>query len=95
MLNLQYPIGFPGWKLAARAGVPLRVRVHVLHDDEAGCYVATSPDLSGLVVEARSLDQLVEEVDECIGMLLHECMASGIKRPPVADLRYGLLTHCA
>jgi hypothetical protein len=69
-MNLQYPIGFPGWKLAARAGVALRVRVHVLHDAQAGCYVATSPDLSGLVVEAKSLDALVQEVDECIGMLL-------------------------
>jgi YgiT-type zinc finger domain-containing protein len=53
---------------AARAGVALRV--HVLHDVQAGCYVATSPDLSGLVVEAKSLDALVQEVDECIGMLL-------------------------
>jgi predicted RNase H-like HicB family nuclease len=54
----MYRVGFPGWKMAARAGVPLFVRVDVYHDIEVDRYWASSPDLRGLVMEAQSLDEL-------------------------------------
>lgn len=67
----MYRVGFPGWKLAGRFGVTLVFRVDVLHDSEAGVYVATSPDLRGLVAEAPTLDELFREVyagaDELVG----------------------------
>lgn len=58
----MYRVGFPGWKLAGRMGVTLLYRVNVLHDPEAGVYVATSPDLRGLVAEAPTFDELFREV---------------------------------
>ena len=54
----MYRIGFPGWKIAARAGIPLFLRVEVHHDAEVDRYWADSPDLRGLVMEAQSLDEL-------------------------------------
>ena len=39
-------------------GVSLLIKVEIIHDNEANVYVATSPDLKGLVVEAETLDEL-------------------------------------
>lgn len=58
----MYRIGFPGWKLAARIGVPLTVRVHIHHDPQASSYWTTSPDLGGLIVTGDTLEELFREV---------------------------------
>ena len=91
----MYRIGAPFWKVASRLGVPLSLRVSVWHDEAAGVYVATSSDLRGLVVEAASLDALVPEVSDCIGMLLEEYLHQIPKRPPRADLHIGLFAQAA
>lgn len=65
----MYRVGFPGWKLAARVGLPVTFRVQVMHDDEVNRYWARSPDLDGLVVEAETLDQLRDEVRSAAEML--------------------------
>ncbi len=80
----MYRVGFPGWKIAARFGVSLLVKIDVLDDKEAGVFVATSGDLPGLVVEARSLEDLFREVYDCVGMLLFEQLKHEPKRKPVA-----------
>lgn len=59
---MKYRVGLPGWRLAAKAGADLYLRVDVLRDDEAGVFVATSPDLAGLVAEAETMDSLVRNV---------------------------------
>lgn len=58
----MYRVGLPGWKIAARMGVPLPVRVHIHHDPEAASYWTTSPDLGGLIVSASTLEELFAEV---------------------------------
>ncbi len=58
----MFRVGFPGWKLAGRLGATLVYRVDVIHDTEAGVYVATSPDVRGLVAEAATMDALFHEV---------------------------------
>lgn len=58
----MYRIGFIGWKLAARLGVPLSMRVNIHYDPEVSVYWTTSPDLGGLIVEAKTLDELFSEV---------------------------------
>ncbi len=68
----MFRVGFPGWKLAGRFGVTLVYRVDVLHDPEAGVYVATSPDLRGLVAEAATLDDLFREVHAGADELIRE-----------------------
>jgi predicted RNase H-like HicB family nuclease len=58
----MYRIGLPGWKLAARIGMPLTLRVYIHHDPKAASYWTTSPDLGGLIVTGNTLDELFREV---------------------------------
>ncbi len=51
-------------------GIPLLIKVEIIHDDEANVYVATSSDLKGLVVEAETLDELEKEVLDLAPQLL-------------------------
>lgn len=46
------------------------IKVEIIHDDEANVYIATSPDLTGLVVEAETLDELEKEVRGLVPELL-------------------------
>jgi predicted RNase H-like HicB family nuclease len=41
--------------------LPVSVRISIRHDPKAGVYVAYGEDLEGLVVEADSLDELIQE----------------------------------
>ena len=66
----MYRIGFPGWKLAARLGVPLRLRVQAFKDEESDSYWAKSDDLDGLVVSGATLDELQREVMAAVSVLL-------------------------
>lgn len=59
----MYRVGRPGWRLAYALGVALLYRVDVTYDAEAGVYVATSPDVHGLVAEAATFDALFREVE--------------------------------
>lgn len=70
----MYRIGFPFWKQVAKAGLTVGLRVQVVYDTEAKVFVATSPDLRGLVVEAKDADQLIRETKECLSMLLAESL---------------------
>lgn len=80
----MYRVGFPGWKLAARLNVPLLLRVDVMRDHQAGVYVATSPDLRGLVAEAASTEELFKEVYGCVDMLMQEQLKKAPKHRPAA-----------
>ena len=57
----MFRVGWPGWKLAARLGLPVLVRVQVMLDKETGSYWAKSRDLDGLVVSGETLDELMSE----------------------------------
>lgn len=80
----MYRVGFPGWKLAARIGIPVIFRVEVMHDEEAGVYVATSPDLPGLVAEAKTKDEMFHAVYDCVHMLMEEHLKQPPKSKPLA-----------
>jgi hypothetical protein len=67
---LAWSLGFPGWQIAARAGVPIRINIHVSRDDEAGVFFATSPHVRGLAVESETLDGLRQEVKAALPELL-------------------------
>lgn len=66
----MYRVGFPGWKLAAKYGIPVKLRVNITQDLEANVYVAQSPDLDGLIVEAHTLDEVKDEALAAAGILL-------------------------
>ena len=66
----MYRVGFTGWKIAARLGVHLKLRVDIHHDAQSNSYWADSPDLDGLVVAAPTLDELRTEVRGAAQVLL-------------------------
>ena len=66
----MYRVGYPGWKIAAKWGVPVLVRVQVVFDEESKSYWAKSQDLNGLVVSGANLDELRAEVVSAASLLL-------------------------
>ena len=90
----MYRVGWPFWKNLARLGIPLLIRVRIRRDDEAHVFVATSPDLDGLVVEAKTLDELRSETLEAGEILLSLAMEGGQAKAATA---FELVepAHCA
>ena len=70
----MYRVGFPGWKLAAKLGLPVRLRVYITQDLDANVYVAQSPDLEGLVIEGHTLDEVKSEALACSKILLEDAL---------------------
>ena len=68
----MYKIGHPFWKVAARFGVRITIPVDVERDEVSGVFIATSPLLRGLVVEAQTWDELLVEVEDVASMLMEE-----------------------
>ncbi len=83
---MRYPVGWPFWRTAARAGAELMVSVDVSYDAQTRRYIAIGRDLDGLVCEAGTWDELVPEVHDCIGMLLEAELQHSPKRPPYTAL---------
>ncbi len=69
---MKYRIGLPGWKLAARLGVVLTLRVSIDHDEEHGYFVTWS-DLPDLRAEAKTMRALKREITECATLLIEGC----------------------
>jgi len=44
--------------------------LEITHDPEAKTYTATSPNLPGLVAEAKSKPELISAVSDCVDLLL-------------------------
>lgn len=59
----MYPLNWPLSKMVAFLGVPLSIKIEVIFDPEAKVYIATSPNVRGLVVEAATLDETKKEVE--------------------------------
>lgn len=60
-----YPIRKPGWKIAARLGFPLLLRVNVTYDADANVLVAKSNDFMPAAVfacEAERAEELFIEI---------------------------------
>jgi predicted RNase H-like HicB family nuclease len=90
----MYRVGLPLWKTAARMGWTLQVRVEAMKDEEAGVFVARSPDLDGLVVEAKTLEELHVEVMHAADSLL-ELALRGQPARAHTDLHLGSSVFCA
>jgi hypothetical protein len=71
----SYRVGFPGWKFAAKLGLPLKVRAYVVYDDEAKCLVAECNDflpVLGIVTEGASFEELNRKLQDCVAMAMEE-----------------------
>lgn len=85
-MGLHYRYGWPLGHLLAKAGVPTKIRVDVIRDDEAGVFVGTSTDLRGLVIEAESLEGILRETHAVIYVLVSN--PSQLSPDMVTDVRY-------
>ncbi len=88
-MSFVYHVGWPGWKIAARLGVPLKVKVSVLFDDEAKVFVAECIDFLpylGIVTEAPTVDELQNKLTG----LFEEAMAEAFKDHRHHKLSYSL-----
>ena len=83
-MGLHYRYGWPFGKVLANMGVPTKIKVDVVRDEEAGVFVATSQDVAGLVLEAETLEELVAEAKDVIPMLVNS--ATLLARGAVADV---------
>jgi hypothetical protein len=82
----MYRVGFPGWKIAARMGVPVLLRAQVHYDAASKSYWADSTDLDGLVVSGKNLDELHKEAVLACGELLSLALHSN-KAKATTELR--------
>jgi predicted RNase H-like HicB family nuclease len=60
------------------------IRLHVEPLDEGG-YVATSPDVPGLVAEGRSIVETVEIAQGLARKIVESCLDHGDPIPPAAE----------
>jgi hypothetical protein len=67
----MYPLNWFLSRFFASLGVPLLIKVEVMFDCETNVYVATSPNVRGLVVEAATLDEIRSEVEMVLPELLN------------------------
>ena len=72
MSGYAWPLGAPGWRIWAKLGLPLTIKVEIARDDEAQVFVASSKNLHGLHVEGETLDEVSKEVRSAILDLLHD-----------------------
>lgn len=80
-MKLYYPAGWPLWRVAARSGMPIHIKVKVLFDSEAGVFVAYESTLPGLVAEAETVDQLIKNIDAAADDLLRSHVEGPHPRP--------------
>ena len=88
-MKFSYPVGLIGWRLFARLGAPLYVRVSVMYDKEAGVLVATCDDFLpkfGIAVESETWEGINKEVRIAIEEAMEDCMGKkteGFRLDPV------------
>lgn len=88
---MRYRMGWPLGRVAAQLGLPTLIRINVIKDSEAGVYVGTSRDLSGLVLEADSIEELVAEAHDVIPCLLDAKSRDHLQKELIPSFRY---TEC-
>ena len=70
-VHAMYPLNWPLSMFFSSLGVPLLIKVDVIFDTDANVYVATSPTVRGLVIEADTLDSIRAEVEMALPELLN------------------------
>lgn len=85
-MKRHYRYGWPMGHWLARMGIPTKIVVDVVRDDEAGVFIGTSRDVRGLVVEASSLEELMQEARTLIPELIQE--PSGLGPDTIAESRF-------
>lgn len=85
---LEYRVGRPGWKLAARLGVALKANVSVVYDYESNMLVAACSDFApylDIVTEGRTFEELTGKLNDCFETALEEALRRSAKVPRVTS----------
>ena len=85
MKRIHYRVGLPGWKVAARVGLPLSFRAYVHRDSEAKMFWAVSPDIDGLTVEGATLDEVIREVSSAADVLIELQLGKSTPAEPIVS----------
>lgn len=67
-MHIAYRVGWPFWKLAAKARIPLQVKVIVTFDPETKTFTAECDDFQpylGIITEAESVEELRKKLHGC------------------------------
>ena len=67
-------------RLASIDEVTIRIRIKCL---KGGLYLGTSPDVPGLVVQGRSIAQVMEISQDLARKIVESCLEHGDPLPPV------------
>jgi hypothetical protein len=89
---INWTVGRPFWKLAAKAGFTIVVPVKVAKDTEANVYIAVNPVI-GLAVEGDSLESLYSEVEAAIPELLE--LSHAATSTSIANISHKLMVNHA
>ncbi len=83
---MNYPLRYPASLLLSRLGATITMKIDVIHDKEANVYVATSQDITGLVLEAKTFDEIIKESEDAIPALLELNYPEFLIKKPSADV---------
>lgn len=67
-MHIAYRVGWPFWKLAAKARIPLQAKVIVTFDHETKTFTAECEDFQpylGIVTEAETVEELRKKLQDC------------------------------
>jgi predicted RNase H-like HicB family nuclease len=93
---MNYRIGFPGWKIAAKSGARMYFRVRVCKDSDSNTYWASSDDLAGLAVAGDTLDDVERAIEEVAPILYRSLLDNGAGgRGARAKMSYSVSLPCA
>lgn len=88
-------VGSTCWKLFARLGMHIRVRVNVHFDADSKTFWADSPDLDGLVVSGATPEELAREVHLAATELLELQLSGHVRKDAiVVKESFPAMGHC-
>lgn len=67
-MHIAYRVGWPFWKMAAKARIPLQAKVVVTFDPESKIFTAECEDFLpylGIVTEAETVEELNKKLQDC------------------------------
>lgn len=62
---MRYKVGFPGWKIAYKMGVPLYYRYTIYFNPELKHFCGFCPDIKGAITESSDLKEVIEAIQDC------------------------------
>jgi hypothetical protein len=88
MMKKHYTVGYPLWRIFAKFGYALRIRVDIMRDYDAGVFVATSRDLRGLVCEGETVESVEDDIRRSANVLLLLAYEPKPAPPHFTELNY-------